>query len=105
MIARISIFSLLFQIAETHPPYTTDGQYNIYYKKYEGNTLKANHEYAKYLIHINKGAAYTVHVINTKIWWDSPFSKVVSPGTHLSRILVRTLTYISATKFLFLFLC
>ena len=27
----------------------------------------------------------------TKICWDSPFSKVVSPGTNLSRILVRTL--------------
>ena len=31
----------------------------------------------------------------TKIWWDSPFSKVVSPGTHLSRILVRTLNSVA----------
>ena len=27
----------------------------------------------------------------TKIWWDSPFSKVVSPGTHHFKTLVRTL--------------
>ena len=27
----------------------------------------------------------------TKIWWDSPFSKVMSPRTHHFRTLVRTL--------------
>ena len=27
----------------------------------------------------------------TNIWWDSPFSKVMSPGTHHFRNLVRTL--------------
>ena len=27
--------SLLFPIAGTHPPYSTDGKYNIYLKKYE----------------------------------------------------------------------
>ena len=35
--------SPLFSIAKTHPTYTTDGQYNIYYKKYVGDTLHANH--------------------------------------------------------------
>ena len=51
-------YSLLFPIAETNPPCTTNGQYNIYYKNYEGETPQENHVDAKYLIHINKGAAY-----------------------------------------------
>ena len=62
--------SLLFSIAKTHPTYTTGGQYNIYYKKYEGDTMHANHVDAKYLIHINKGEAYIRVLKKNIIFFD-----------------------------------
>ena len=40
-----------------------------------------------------------------KIWWDSPFSKVMSPGTHHFRTLVRTLTVLNFYNKKFAILC